>query len=97
VSAKRMAVPSEWEAALVEARATLLAWGWPVAVVEAAMAYLQAAATAPPECVARVPAWTAALAVARPAELGVPGEADLETLTVARFRCLQRLLEPSSA
>jgi hypothetical protein len=35
--------------------------------------------------------------VARPAELGVPGEADLETLTVARFRCLQRLLEPSSA
>jgi len=92
-----MAVPSEWEAALVEARATLLAWGWPVAVVEAAIAYLQAAATAPPECVARVPAWTAALAVARPAELGVTEEADLQTLTVARFHCLQQLLERASA
>jgi hypothetical protein len=88
-----MAVPSKWEAVLAEAPATLAACGWPVAVVEAAVAYLQAVATAPPACVARVPAWTAALAVARPAELGVSEEADLEALTAARFRRLQRLIE----
>ena len=92
-----MAVPSEWEAALGEAPATLIAWGWPRAVVEAAVAYLQAATTAPPESVARVPAWIAALAVARPTELGVSQDADLETLTAARFRCLQRLVERTSA
>ncbi len=88
-----MAVPSKWEAALAEAPAALAAAGWPVAVVEAAVAYLQAVATAPPECVARLPTWTAALTVARPAELGVGEEADLETLVVARFRRLQRLVE----
>lgn len=88
-----MAIPSELEAALAEAPATLAAWGWPAAAVEAAVAYLRAAATAPPQRVAQVPVWTAALAVARPAELGVSKGADLETLTVARFRCLQQLLE----
>ena len=88
-----MAVPSKWEAVLAEAPAALAASGWPVAVVEAAIAYLQAVATAPPECVARLPAWTAALAVARAEELGVSEQADLETLIVARFRRLQRLVE----
>ena len=88
-----MAVPSKWETALAEAPAALAASGWPVAVIEAAVAYLQAVATAPPACVARLPAWTAALAVARRAELGVSEEADLETLTVARFRRLRQLIE----
>ena len=86
-------MPSKWEAALGEAPAALAASGWPTAVIQAAVAYLQAVAIAPPACVARLPAWTAALAVARRAELGVSEEADLEALTVARFRRLQRLIE----
>jgi hypothetical protein len=86
-------VSGQVEAAVAEIQATLAGSGWPAAVVEAATGYLRVAATAPPDRVARVPAWTAALAVARPAELGIAEEADLETLTIARFRHLQRLLE----
>jgi hypothetical protein len=92
-----MLVWSELEAALAEAEVTLAGWGWPAAVVEAATAYLHVAATAPPDRVARVPAWIAALAVAGPAEVGVAEDADLETLTIARFRHLQRLLEHDTA